>query len=75
MNKLMKSLLLGILFVSITQKVVIAKEIIINNYEINNPTNRVALRYYFKKIPPVKYKKKIRINYYSYGSGFIGVYL
>lgn len=56
---------------------VFAKE---NTTEISSTTVKVEPRavttnYWFKGIPPKNYKGKIRVNYYKFADGYIGVYV
>lgn len=34
----------------------------------------VTVRYWFKTIPPEKYKNRVRIDYFKSGDGYTGVY-
>lgn len=77
MKKGITSIILSIFFVGITQEVLATEEMNIQIFENNELTTKkaVTVKYYFKSIPPLKYKGKIRIDYYPYDRGYTGVYL
>lgn len=75
MKPTMISIMLGIFFVGSAQEVLAAEELPISTIETSQPSTRAAVKYYFKSIPPLKYKGKTRINYYPNDGGYTGVYL
>ena len=75
MKQTIISRVLGFFLVGTAQEVLAIEELPIDHLEISHPSNRAAVRYHFKSVPPLKYKGKTRINYYPYDGGYTGVYL
>ncbi|MDW5523977.1 hypothetical protein R6Z02_09455 [Carnobacterium maltaromaticum] len=75
MKKIIISVSLGLFIIGGTQPIFASELDIHRDIEITNNLNRATLKPWFKKIPPLKYKGRTRINYYPNSGGYIGVYL
>ena len=77
MKKLVTSSVLATFLLSITQTAygVEPSGDIDLGVESDEISVRATLRYHFKSIPPLKYKGKVRIDYYPYDGGYTRVYL
>lgn len=59
----------------------ISKKSLANNISLPGNTEneqyqtKAAYRFWFKNVPPLNFKGRIRIDYYPYKDGYMGVYL